>query len=292
MSEAEAAPGMNWHEETITDVFLLAAHPFVLFETFSKQREEPAVGADWLWWWADSTEECFGMLVQAKRLHGESGSRNKSIDFRYKKGEQLRRLGEASDAIGVPAMYVLYMGDNDYRLPMTCGEPGHTVSCDPCSRWSVAMITWLLASLVSNSGRDAANAAFNDGFPLEDLADPSKDTAPIDDLNLRNCAPELRTFLTTPQTGARLIAKTVLRAVSAARHGMFSADTMSPTRTITGRVFDDVPADSAHFPRPYLDHVLRGLRRELPPYMQDLRAGLPLPDAVAATVAGVALFTC
>lgn len=292
MTQAAAAPGMAWHEETVTDLFLLAARPYVLFETFTKQKEEPALGADWIWWWVDDTGECFGMLVQAKRMHVDQAG-NKTIDFRYKSGEQLRRLGAASDALGVPAMYVLYLGDNDYRSPLTCGEPDHAaVDCEACNRWSVAMMTWLLASMVSSSGRDGASAAFNDGFPLEDLADPERDRPPIRDLNLRDCAPELQAFLTTPQTGARLVAKTALRAVSQARLGMYSMDTLAPPRTVADPVFDSFPADSAHFSRPYLDHVLRGLRSGLPDYVRDLRAGLPMPATLGPTIAGVAVFAC
>lgn len=282
---------MEWHEETITDLFLLAARPYVMFETFSKHQES-STGADWLWWWVDASGECFGMLVQAKRLHGNAGSANKTLDFRYNSGQQLRALGTASDALGLPAMYVLYMGDNAYRLPMTCGEPEHTADCERCSRWSVAMITWLLASMASNSGRDGASNAFMNAFPVEDLVEPTADAVPIDDLNISDCEPELRAFLLTPQTGARLVAKTVSRAVSTARRGMFSMDTMTPLRTVSDRVFDDVPTDSAHFNRPYFDHILRGLRRGLPAYMEDLQAGLPLPDEITELVDGVALFYC
>lgn len=191
---------MEWHEETITDIFLLTVRPYVMFETFSKKHES-RIGADWLWWWIDATGECFGMLVQAKRLHGDAGSSNKTIDFQYNNGEQLRALGMASDTLGVPAMYVLYMGDNAYRLPMTCGETEHTTDCERCSRWSVAMITWLLASMASSSGRDGASNAFMDAFPIEDLADPASDAVPIDDLNISDCEPELRAFLPRRRPG-------------------------------------------------------------------------------------------
>ena len=33
------------------------------------RREEGVVGADCLWWWLDRNGECYGMLVQAKKLH-------------------------------------------------------------------------------------------------------------------------------------------------------------------------------------------------------------------------------
>lgn len=126
---------------------------------------------------------------------------------------------------------------------------------------------------------------------LGDGRSPSID-ALRDDLNLIDCEPELRALLLTPQSGARLVAKTVMRAVSTARRGMFSTDTMMPRQTVSERVFDDVPTDSAHFNRPYFDHILRGLRRGLPPYVEDLQVGLPLPDEITELVDGVALFYC
>lgn len=69
-------------------------------------------------------------------------------------------------------------------------------------------------------------------------------------------------------------------------------DTLNPFQTVRDRIFDDVPNDSAHYRRPYLDHILRGLRRGLPAYVEDLRAGLPLPDEITELVEGVALFYC
>jgi hypothetical protein len=49
------------------------------------RHEEAAVGADWLWW-VDDASECFGMLVQAKRLHCKGNTW--TIDFQANKGEQ------------------------------------------------------------------------------------------------------------------------------------------------------------------------------------------------------------
>jgi hypothetical protein len=292
MTDAEAAPGMTWSEETVTDNFLLAAMPFVAFEQFTKQKEEPEVGSDWIWWWVDQSGECFGMLVQAKRLRGNAGKPNNTVSFRYKGGEQHRALLNASDVLGVPAAYVVYMGDNAYRLPMTCRQADHTNDCERCSRWSVAVLSWLLADLSSASGRDGANTVINDGCPLEDVADPAGDAEPIPDLNLDKCDPELKHFLTLPQTGARLVAKTAFRKVSSARDGMYSLDTMEPATQFDGRVFEQVPDDAAHFARPYFDHVLRGLRRGLPAYAQDVLAGVPVPADIRQLVDGVAVFRC
>lgn len=50
---------MEWHEETITDLFLLAARPYVMFETFSKHQES-STGADWLWWWVSTSTSGVG----------------------------------------------------------------------------------------------------------------------------------------------------------------------------------------------------------------------------------------
>lgn len=108
--------GSSWREETISELVWQAARPHVMYADFTR-RQEAAVGADWLWWWVDDTGECFGMLVQAKRLFCRGA--NWSLDFRAKRGEQMRRLLSTADRFSVPAAYVLYMGSINYRASFT-----------------------------------------------------------------------------------------------------------------------------------------------------------------------------
>lgn len=63
--------GLSYGEETITETNLLHLrryHPHqVRIRAFSKQKEEPATGADWEWW-IGGHGRWFGMRVQAKRI--------------------------------------------------------------------------------------------------------------------------------------------------------------------------------------------------------------------------------
>ncbi len=63
--------GLSYGEETITETNLLHLrryHPYqVRVRAFSKQKEEPATGADWEWW-IGGRGRWFGMRVQAKRI--------------------------------------------------------------------------------------------------------------------------------------------------------------------------------------------------------------------------------
>jgi hypothetical protein len=54
--------GISWREETISELLWVNAQPYILCADFAR-HEESVVGADWLWWWLDSSGECFGMLV-------------------------------------------------------------------------------------------------------------------------------------------------------------------------------------------------------------------------------------
>jgi len=243
--------GSAWREETISELVWQAARPYVMYADFTR-HQEAAVGADWLWWWVDHTGECFGMLVQAKRLHCQGS--NWTIDFRTNKSEQMRRLFRTANLFSVPAAYVLYMGSVDYRASFSCG-PDHHARCEPCRKASVSVMAGLLASMTSPSPRDGANEALNSSVPLENLADPGAEPGPIYDLNLRNTDGDLRTFLLERQSGAKRIARTMFDAVSNVRSGMLSQDVADHIDTDRDAVFCDVPLDSAHFGVSYFSHT-------------------------------------
>lgn len=252
------------------------------------RRQEAAVGADWLWWWVDHDGECFGMLVQAKRLFCDGP--DWSLDFQAKRGEQMRELLGTADRFSVPAAYVLYMGSVEYRASYTSQMKDPTAQ----ERARKATVSVLAALLAQNSStpRDGAGAALNWSIPLEDLADPSAAPGPIQDLNLRDTTSELRAFLLERQIGARRVARLIFKTVSDARSGMFSVDVAERGRLDATVVFDDVPRDSVHFGVPYFQHILRGLRRELPSYVQDVLAGRRVPASVTDYVGGIVVIPC
>lgn len=280
--------GSSWREETVSELVWQAARPYVMYADFNR-HEEAAVGADWLWWWVDGNGECFGMLVQAKRLFCNGG--NWSLDFGAKKGMQMRQLFSSAEYFSVPAAYGLYMGSIDYRASVT-SQISDPIARERCRKATVSVMAGLLAAQTSSSPRDGATAALNESIPLEDLADPNACPGPIQDLNLGETREELRTFLLEGQTGARHVARTIFKTVSDARSGMFSLDVAERGPVRTDVVFDDLPLDSAHFGVPYFLHLLGGLRRELPPYVQDVLAGKRPPASVTDHVGGIVVIRC
>ena len=115
--EARSAVDRHWrqrilsgHEPTETELtvaYCEAAQPRITYVQFNP-AEEGRVGADWFWWFIDGSGECFGVLVQAKKLL-RRGSRW-HIDFGYQSGDrqQLYKLLDAADLFDVPAAYALY----------------------------------------------------------------------------------------------------------------------------------------------------------------------------------------
>lgn len=119
-------------------------------------------------------------------------------------------------------------------------------------------------------------------MPLEDLADTGCGTDPIYDLNLRNLDEQLRAFLLQQQAGARGVARAVMAMVSASRLGQLSAAVANRVELHLDTVFTTLPDDTGHFSRPYFPHVLRGLRRTPPDYLDAAQASEPLPEVAAA----------
>jgi len=65
--------GHSWDEVTATQQLCMAASPPIVYAEFTGTQED-GVGADWLWWWIDTTGEAFGMLVRAKKQVAPPGS--------------------------------------------------------------------------------------------------------------------------------------------------------------------------------------------------------------------------
>lgn len=289
--------GLGWAEETVTDIAIGAGIPFVKPVQFNRPQEG-IVGADWLWWWLDSTSgECFSALVQAKRV--ERDGTKWIVDVRYgldsvqddpdSSRSQYRNLLGAAEQLEVPAVYAFYTGGLVFRRDLVCPHPGTPDDCISCRRMA---ITLLSAFLVRSAWEpDAvADVVLSDGVPLEDLADPAATTGPIRDLNLPHIPPgELRDFLIEEQAGPRDVAKHIFAAVARARRGQFSSAVAEPLALPAAHVFSKVPQDTGHFPGPYFEHVLRGLRTEAPAYVLDLIADQPPPEELTRLVAGVVL---
>ncbi|WP_405775543.1 hypothetical protein [Streptomyces sp. NBC_01538] len=60
---------------------------------------------------------------------------------------------------------------------------------------------------------------------------------------------------------------------------------------MAGALFSDLPADRGHFSVPYLVHVLRGLRSEVPGHVRDVMEGRTPPAWVTDHLAGIVVIT-
>lgn len=281
--------GTSWREETISELVWVNARPFVMYADFTR-RQERAVGADWLWWWVDDSSECFGMLVQAKRVRRRN--ERLTLDFRTNHGEQMSRLFRIAEMFQVPATYVLYFGSVNSRAGLTCGS-SHASDCARCRQASVSVMTGLQAELTALlSPRDAAADAFRSSVPLEDLADPSAAPGPVGDLSLRTLDSDVQAFLLRGQTGARHVARTIFKAVAEDRLKDYSATVAERVDNYVDTVFVHLPRDKGHFSEPYFPHVLRGLRVAVPAYVQDVLAGQPPPASVTEHLGGIVVVRC
>ena len=262
---------LSGHEPTETELtvtYCEAAKPRVTYVQFNP-AEEGRVGADWFWWFLDSSGECFGVLVQAKRLLWRSSRWH--IDFGYQSGDrrQLYKLLDAADLFDVPAAYALYCGDVEYRRGLQCGPNHVELPCAPCTRSSVSALSGPCAKYIVEY-EQSAEEAFQRSVPLEDLIAPDGDDPQVMDLNIRSVPDELRKFLLNPQTGARRVAKRFFAQAASMRREVFAGVTDLLAPPTARRVFEITPIDQGHFGLPYYDHILRGLRLSLPEEVQSL----------------------
>ncbi|MFC8381728.1 hypothetical protein [Nocardia sp. NPDC057272] len=270
-----AAAEHMWAEETATDLLLGEVWPHARFRKFTR-RQERHVGADWLWWWVDSTGESFGMLVQAKNLKRPS-ARRWHIDFDYTPEgatqSQLTTLLMTADLFDVPAAHVLYCGNQTYRKSLNCSlRHENDRGCHSRARAGVSVVPSIIPKYLKPfCPADLAAQAFHWSLPLEDFVDPARDQRRL--RLLGRVHPDIKAFVLEPQTGARQIAKIMLESLSAMRIGQMSVAQRADTAYSPDLVFDQLPMDTGHFDVPYVAHVLRGLRREPPHYLEELLAG-------------------
>lgn len=296
---ADALEEAVWSETDATSRLLLAARPQVRFIPFNPSQEggsrhRTGLGADWMWWWIAPSGVCFGVLVQAKNLRRRTNGW--SIDLEYRNKRQLSDLLEASDVLGVPAAYLLYCGNPEYRADLACGPSHSQQSRDRCHRSGVCILPALVArDLVEASAIDrrqdaAAVTAYQWALPLEDLVDHRLGPHWVVDLNVPLANADLRQFLTQPQAMPLAIAKRIFAMVSRFRQVRMSATaTDMRDADINIPLFKDTLSGEGHLHGHYLDHVLRGLRREPPSFIAAVAAGTEPPKWLGDRVAGLVL---
>lgn len=257
----------NWKEETITDLLLAETDGVVTWRTFTRS-EESRNGADWLWWWADPSGESFGMLVQAKRLWHRG--RSWSIDFGYPggSGRQMASLSAAARDWSVPPVYALYVGTHNYREHRDCRADHDRTGSLP-RRSTLSVLHALAARMASNLADPWL--AIDLATPLEDLVDPSRSRPHLWQEGIDRAPAEVAAFLSTPQSGARAIARAMVDQLAEVRFGQFGQVAEAQGVVLNeDSVFPQVPDDVGHFGVPYYANVLQGLRRQLPPVILDV----------------------
>lgn len=295
MSDDLAYEG-GWEEEYITIRLCKAVRPEVKFARFNKQQEG-RVGADYIWWWVDRSGECFGCLIQAKNIKRDG--RHWKIHFQQRSGRQLQDLLTTAEALQIPAGYMLYAGDRDYRAQMDCTSTHE--GRVPCHEREGAAVTFVptivadqeirLAGAPWHPDRSAVEVFCQWATPLIDITAPGPyGASPMyRRLAMAYAIPGLGEFLTQEQVGARKVARRIFDAVGRMASLQFAtAVATAPLETTADCVFPTVPDLRGHFPMPYFQHILRGLRRELPPYVELSLAG-EVPTEIAQQVDGLIL---
>lgn len=288
-TDAMAAAGTSWHEETITDLLLSRVVPEARWAAFNR-GQETELGADWLWWWVDPSGVSFGMLVQAKNLTFTKTGFPRVV-FRHNRGPQLYRLLETADELDVPAAYGVYLGGMGYRHGWPCDQPP---GCRDCLQRAVSIVP-ALTFTGGVTPTAAAQRTLDFGLPLEGLAE-GVGPAPVMVMPGIELSPELRQFLEVPQRGAAAIAQAVFERVSIQRLSQYSHAHQNPLYSMidvraegvtSAPMFQELPEDEDHSGNAYFDHVLRGLRRIPPGYVLDVLNDVQPTGPVTGVVAGI-----
>jgi hypothetical protein len=288
MDERDRA-GLGWAEDVVSALAVHKGQPVVEVVEFNRDQEGRGVGADYLWWWLDrASDECFGMLVQAKRLLRHHG--RWEVDIRHRAGRQYRDLLATADQFQVPAIYAVYTGGLVFRSSLPCTHQ-KSLGCITCRRMTISLIAAYQLS-TDASAVETAGRVFNESIPLEDLVDPALAAGPVWDLNLPEVGPgSLRDFLINEQQGPQEVARRIFSAVSQRRRRSFAVALAGRVALPSDQVFRQLPSDTGHFPGPYFPHVLQRLRTHPPSYVLDLLGGRPASPGLVDRVAGVVMVT-
>ena len=115
-------------EESLTDMLLLRlrkeAPSHITVSPFTK-RQEGTTGADWEWWFTDSTGRWLGMLIQAKVLNHKT-DRFEYLHYQSQGKKQKTKLKQYAQSKKMIPVYCLYSNWSHYR-----GVKHSTCSCFP-----------------------------------------------------------------------------------------------------------------------------------------------------------------
>lgn len=292
--------GLDWDEETTTNLMLVEVPPLVKVIPFTRLQEGgdkrlkelgAGVGADWLWWWVGDDGTSFGMLVQAKRLKKD---KNEAwlIDFGYKSGKQWQDLHATANALQVAPSYALYLGSPNYRKPVECGVKNHSSDYEQCERCIRKSVSFYPSVLADGIGVEP-EVAYGQSIPLESLADPQADTeTPNAQEWTFGLTPELKEFMTTEAAGVpQAVAKQLVsraRERRSLQFGIAMEETLTRDDQISEDfVFQSLPPDRGHLPAPYFLQILRGLRRTPPGYVLNALNGDSAVGLDTANLAGL-----
>lgn len=141
-------------EEEQTVVLCGTAYPQVEYAQFNRQQEA-RLGADWLWWFLDASGECFGILIQAKKLRRTGSGWRIDLDYRSGGRPQMYKLLDTADHFSVPAAYLLYSGDAEYRRGLSCGLGHLERYCAKCERSAVTALSGPCAKVHGRLSKDS-----------------------------------------------------------------------------------------------------------------------------------------
>ncbi|MGV9413146.1 hypothetical protein ACWDOP_24840 [Nocardia sp. NPDC003693] len=280
---------LRWGETTITEIVTAHTARAVNVVPFT-QPAEALSGADWVWWWVDSTG-AYGMLVQAKRVTVTNTAWN--FDFGY--SSQREALHSAAAALGLLPVYALYLGTGDYRKWESCTDIHRRVRCIHCIKRTVSLMPALLAD--ERFVYDATST-YRQSVALEDLWTGSPASVPLRPALRNQLPPELSDFLRTQQDGTRAVTRSMIDLVLRARNNQFAAVSTSLTRNHNedhdrlGSVFGDFPDDIGHWGLRYFAHTLEPLLQAPPPYVLGIMSGgydqdrlaMNMPENVAGII--------
>jgi hypothetical protein len=195
---------------------------------------------------------------------------------------------------------MLYAGDHNFRAAMDCDAPH--VGREPCHEREGAAVTLVPALAAEREiclakatpwypDRSALTVFCEWATPLIEITAPSSYGASdlYRALALSDVNDRLRSFLATDQIGVRKVARHIFDSVARMAMGEFAAAaTPDLVDSTPDAVFSRLPDVQGGFSAPYIQHWLRGLRRELPGYVERSFAGDPPPE-LAEKVDGIVL---
>lgn len=263
----------RWGETTVTEIVTSRAARAVNVVPFT-QPAEVLSGADWVWWWVDSSS-AYGMLVQAKRVTIAGTSWSFGFDYKSAKAERAQRevLRSAATELGLLPVYALYLGTGNYRNWERCSKRHAGFGCGRCNQRAVSLMPELLASaaMVTDS-----TSTYERSVALEQMWTSSGDRPLLIPSVEENMKAELAEFFLTEQRGARAVSRSMMDVVLRARVGQFDLAT-SGTISVSdgshddlGPVFTELPDDTMHGGLPYFAHVLNPLREVPPDYVLEI----------------------